>query len=135
LYGYVANSPLKYTDPLGLFRNPWEIFNDAMNDARQTGLPGAHNGAQDAYRHCLASCLMAKENGQGPAIAFGWANEKYGDWAHNQEQGERAMDNSNNACGRNFAKNKQDCKNSCLAAAQNGTLKTYQSGSSPGYWY
>jgi hypothetical protein len=78
---------------------------------------------------------MAKENGQGFAELFGWANEKWGDWFHNQQQGERRMDDSNNACGRDFARNNQDCRNSCVAAVQSGGLKTYQSGSTPGYWY
>jgi RHS repeat-associated protein len=136
-YGYAENNPLRYTDPLGLWRNPSDIYDDAVNDARRSGLPGPHNGAQDAYRHCLASCETARENTAAAAQCLAWANEKKGDWTHNQERGERSMDDHNNAVGIGFggtAKSTQDCRNACMGTARSGVLKTYESGSTPGYW-
>jgi RHS repeat-associated protein len=134
MYAYVMNNPISFVDPLGLWRWPSDIHDDAMQDARRSGLPGAHNGPQDAYRHCLASCVMAQENGQISSEFLGWANEKKGDWLHNQPEGERLMDDFNNACGRGFAESGQDCRSSCLGAAQSGGLQK-QPDSTPGYWY
>jgi RHS repeat-associated protein len=57
LYAYTMNNPTNFADPLGLWRNPSDIFEDAIRDARGSGLPDPHNGLQDAYRHCLASCM------------------------------------------------------------------------------
>jgi uncharacterized protein RhaS with RHS repeats len=136
-YGYVAGNPLGYVDPLGLWRSPSKIYDDAMRDARGSGLPGAHNGPQDAYRHCLASCEMAREDGEPITQCLAYGNEKWGDWFHNQERGERSMDDFNNAMGIAFGKSArsfQGCKSMCMAATTRGLLKTYQSGSSPGYW-
>ncbi len=135
---YVGGNPLSYTDPLGLWRKPSEIYDDALRDARRSGLPGSHNGLQDAYRHCLASCEMARENGHVAAQCLGWANEKRGDLWRNQEEGERQMDDFNNAVGFGFgqsAHSYQSCQNLCMNAATSGGLKTYTPGTSPGYRY
>jgi hypothetical protein len=81
--------------------------------------------------------MLARENSQVEASVLGWANEKKGDWTHNQEEGERAMDDFNNQCGRDAAKNAnstQDCINSCLSKASSGQLRTYTPGTTPGYW-
>jgi RHS repeat-associated protein len=139
LYGYVKNNPISFVDPYGLWRSPSDIYNDALKDA-QSKFPRSdlHNGSGDAYRHCLASCMMAGEDGNAVASFLGWANEKRGDWTHNQERGEREMDDYNNAQGRQCAKSAkstQDCQQSCMSAVTSGNLKTYQSGSTPGYWY
>ncbi|MBU1043189.1 MAG: RHS repeat-associated core domain-containing protein [Candidatus Omnitrophica bacterium] len=138
LYGYVEGNPVRWIDPVGLLRLPSDIYNDAMKDAQSRfPLKDLHNGLGDAYRHCLASCDMARENGQMTSQFLGWANEKKGDWTHNQERGERAMDDFNNEYGRDCAKSsqsKQDCQQKCLKATRSDSLKTYKSGTTRGYW-
>ena len=81
--------------------------------------------------------MMSSEDGNAVSSLLGWANEKRGDWTHNQERGEREMDDYNNAKGRQCskgAKSTKDCQQSCMGAVNSGDLKTYQSGSTPGYW-
>ena len=119
-YAYVGGDPISNTDPMGLRRSPGDIYNDAKNDAHSRYPRNTwHNGAGDAYRHCLASCMMTQENSEVEAAFFGWANEKYRDWTDGQEIGERRMDDANNAVGRvcgTMAKSKQDCVSGCLNA-------------------
>ena len=137
LYAYTMNNPANFADALGLWRNPSDIYDDAMKRAQNSPFPGQHNGLQDAYRHCLASCMLTRENSEFEAQILGWANEKWGDWFHNQEEGEREADESNNACGSWFgqtANSTQDCERSCGKATRNGTLQTYQQGATPRYW-
>ncbi|MBS0180720.1 MAG: RHS repeat-associated core domain-containing protein [Nitrospira sp.] len=137
LYAYTMNSPTNFADALGLWRNPSNIYDEAMRRAQNSPFPDPHNGLQDAYRHCLASCMLACENSEFEARILGWANEKRGDWFHNQEEGEREADEANNKCGRGFgqtANSTQDCEQSCGNAARNGTLQTYHQGTTPHYW-
>jgi len=72
LYGYVKNNPISFVDPYGLWRSPSDIYNDALKDA-QSKFPRSdlHNGSGDAYRHCLASCMMAGEDGNAVASFLG----------------------------------------------------------------
>jgi RHS repeat-associated protein len=137
-YAYVGANPVRFSDPLGLWRSPWTIFDDAFKDQILI-FPDRnlwHNREGDAYRHCLASCMMSRENSTFESRLFGWANEKRGDWFHNQERGEREMDDFNNAYGRQCAqesKSTTDCQQSCLSAANSGKLKTYVPGTTSGY--
>ncbi|VAW78256.1 Rhs family protein, partial [hydrothermal vent metagenome] len=137
LYNYTGNNPVNFIDPVGLFRNPFDIYDDALQDAQNSTFPGPHNGPQDAYRHCLASCENARENGQAIAQCLGFANEKKGDFERGQEEGERAMDDHNNAIGFAFgssAQSFQGCRNMCSVAVNNGTtINNYQPGSTPNY--
>jgi uncharacterized protein RhaS with RHS repeats len=139
LYRYVENNPINFIDPNGLWRNPSQVFDQASQEARNLfSRRSLHNGKGDAYRHCLASCEMARENGQIVSEILGWANEVRGNLTHNQEIGENLMDNFNNAYGRKCATNAdgfQDCSKRCLEATAQGDLGTYESGTSRGYLY
>jgi RHS repeat-associated protein len=138
LYAYVAQDPINAIDPSGLEifprgvplpskpqRSPFDIFSDAARLASISGLPGPSNGPQDAYRHCLASCMTTKEVGPGEAAILGWANEVFGH--PGQESGERAMDDRNNACGRAIGKTARstaDCESGCRNALSAGRLQS-----------
>lgn len=78
-----------------------------------------------------------RENGEATTQCMAWANEKKGDWQRRQEQGERAMDDHNNAIGIGFggsANSYQDCQNMCMGAVNSGqTINNYQPGSTPNY--
>jgi len=140
VYAYVSANPLTYTDPLGLWRWPSDIFNDAMNDT-SASFPHSqtqHNDSADAYRHCLASCMMTRENSEFEARVFGWMNEKLRNIASQQERGEEHMDNNNNAIGRECGRTAQstgDCSSGCMNALVNGRLiNSYRPGWTRPYW-
>jgi RHS repeat-associated protein len=147
LYAYVRNDPVNYVDTRGLWpfpsRLPGTIKDWATqetekrwpNDAEGNPNPARHNGDGDAFRHCLASCEMAREYGSTIAEALGDAHEFRGD-LNGQERGEKEMDKHNNKCGREAAeeaKSAEDCAKGCDEALKNGKLKTYQAGTTSTY--
>ena len=112
-YAYVSASPVGAVDPLGLSEAGDQIaavgvrramggMDAAMRAqgiAERSGLPGPHNGPQDAYRHCLWSCLLAQSMGEQSARKIGDTHEATNK-KNNQPQDEQDMDQANNAAGR-----------------------------------
>jgi RHS repeat-associated protein len=142
LYTYVRNNPVSLTDAFGLYGMKDQASTDAASRFPHDQL---HNGPGDAYRHCLASCMYTQRYGSSAAEFLGDLNEDFGDIWHNQEKGERAMDEHNNACGRKLGNQSKanegdsslkDCSNKCLNALTNGDLiNQYTPKTTPGYWY
>ena len=97
-----------------------ELAQEAFKTAKKSGLPGPHNGSQDAFRHCFWSCRMAQELGKDKSKTVGDVHEQCG----NGPAKENAMDQFNNAKGRDLATSAGGCKKECLDATTNGTLKT-----------
>lgn len=63
------------SDPVTTFNT----LNDQVADAaKQSRLPGLHNGPADAYRHALWTAAMTKKYGSNTARLVGLANEIYG---------------------------------------------------------
>ena len=146
LYSYVNNSPIDWVDPsgerpYGVYHkvDPKEVTSDCLtagpietaigrylateaNDAAaHSGLPGGVGGPQDAYRHCLWSCMMAKAIGADKAKSIGDCHEQSGDDV-GQKPEDAAMDTANNGQGREAAKCPDDCKDSCMNKLNSGDL-------------
>lgn len=73
---------------------------NAQTAAANTGLPGPHDGKQDAFRHAYWNALMLDAVGRYWATRWGTAHE---DGAINQRAIERTMDLTNNERGRQAA--------------------------------
>jgi RHS repeat-associated protein len=140
-YAYVGGNPISRVDPDGLdWREKMKDLKDvglidsytASNDAdaassiaKQSGLPGSWNGPQDAYRHCVWSCMMTKDIGAGKAKSVGDNHEDAGDREHHQPKGERDMDTANNAAGRTCGAkdgDKKNCPQKCMDLYLGGGL-------------
>jgi RHS repeat-associated protein len=137
-FSYVGSDPLSFVDIYGLWRWPGEIYEDAVRDAQSSGLSGPHNGTQDAYRHCVASCESTRENGALLTYCIAVMNENRGDWLRGQEVGERGMDDINNAIGiahGRSAASSTDCRIRCSNSVNIGATVNYTSGSTPRYSY
>jgi len=116
LYAYVANRPISAVDPLGLASGDWwnpisyfpdldgarRIADEVLREAAGTGLPGAHNGPQDAWRHARWNQRMAEELGWLTAVVAGYGHELQ-DLFRGQPLDELLMDLHNNREGRGIA--------------------------------
>jgi RHS repeat-associated protein len=154
-YRYVGNSPVNLVDPYGLdwLENLSDLWDAGLYDswkakkaaekafelARKSKLPGVHNGKQDAFRHCVWSCLMAQSIPKEDAKEIGDNHESAGDRVHNQPACEKSMDLHNNKVGRNLAFNKkgkkQDCAKKCMSKLKSGGLIYGVSGKAINYEY
>jgi hypothetical protein len=136
-YVYARNSPLRWVDPSGLVcqlapcaqgepaeclsragfkacRQASDCGNVATGLSRRTGLPGAHNGPQDALRHCILSCCMAATSGAKIAKIIGDLHEECGGNPGN----EICMDLQNNSVGGKIGagiKRGTDVASTCLS--------------------
>jgi hypothetical protein len=90
----------------------------ALKSARDSGLPGLHNGRADAYRHCLWSCEMSRSIGVEKAQLVGDNHEAWG----NNPAGETQMDLFNNRAGREFSSSPTPCSSSCMQGVEEGSL-------------
>ena len=151
VYAYVGNDPISRWDRFGLEGAPdfrekfWAVFETgyatartgyalaqrSSREAQRSGLPGPLNGPQDAYRHCIWSCLMAQNLGEGSAKAIADNHENRNDRAGQSAQ-ERKMDEANNAAGRRCGKDSEDkssCEDKCRGLLNSGNL--YGLGGAP----
>jgi hypothetical protein len=100
----------------------------AAADAENSGLDGAHNGQQDAYRHCLWACYM----GSNPKLGAAKAAKIL---ATHEEQGggpsdENAMDACNNDAGicasqdpkKDDPDPHKNCQKKCMKKLKDGKL-------------
>jgi RHS repeat-associated protein len=96
---------------------------DAEVIAQDSGLPGPHNGPQDAYRHCEASCEATKALGPDQAKMAGDVHELYNSLASpTQPRSELIMDTWNNSAGRVIGITGQACPEGCMNAFNRGVL-------------
>lgn len=105
---------------VGLY-NAWKAYKAseaAGQRAGKSGLTGQRNGPQDAFRHCLWLCLMAKSIGTDNARLIGQNHEKHGE----ANKAENQMDLSNNEQGIMCAVEGKDCFDCCLDKVSTGRL-------------
>jgi RHS repeat-associated protein len=143
-YSYVRSNPLDRTDVKGLYDQnsnegqamdasnqagvwcpivAYYAKDEALKQAALSGLPDAHNGAQDAFRHCDWSCLMTKFAGTNCAKAVGEIHEAAGN-SKGQPADEFEMDNYNNGQGRDAAcEPGMNCHEACRKKLQNCELR------------
>jgi RHS repeat-associated protein len=134
LYAYAEGDPINRLDPDGrdlqeaweasLAVGPYDAYQAGTTDrsaaetaAQQSGLPGPHNGPQDAFRHCVWSCLMTQRLGPEGAKAIGDIHEAAGT-RQGQPRNEDLMDTLNNAVGRQCGQqqDKKPCSQRCMDA-------------------
>lgn len=100
-YGYYMNdaefSWCKWPSRWGLCKAMSDHASAATAAAQSSGLSGAHNGRQDAFRHCYWNARMRIGHGQDKAKEFADRHEE----SPGQPSYEKTMDLNNNAIGRN----------------------------------
>jgi len=148
LYDYVGDDPIDNNDPSGLSIN-WTITKRNLDESGHDALSGmspaeeliaswcAHeagqkaeelvrngqtDGPQDALRHCMWSCCMARLMGAQAAKVIGDNHENRNDKYGENNPGARNMDQSNNKSGRASANCSGSCADSCLAKLKKGRL-------------
>ncbi|OGQ81462.1 MAG: hypothetical protein A2289_26240 [Deltaproteobacteria bacterium RIFOXYA12_FULL_58_15] len=143
-YSYALSNPQVYADPNGYhpvavavglgaaaaalynyLKASW-IVDEAINDADSRYDDGTVEGAgrADAYRHCMASCEMAMNYGEGLAemAGDGWES-----WYNRNAAPEKQADFSNNSCGRQLSRGADsytDCASACADALEGGGLNS-----------
>ncbi|GAB3356221.1 RHS repeat-associated core domain-containing protein [Lysobacter tyrosinilyticus] len=136
-FSYVSDRPLESTDRMGLSEFTRAVrgvgiidtyradsaSDDAEEAAEGSGLPGPISGPQDAYRHCVWSCLMTQRIGSASAKFIGDSHELEGRERH-QSQLDEAMDQANNAAGRQcgLMKDQDNCQQRCMRRILDGGL-------------
>ncbi len=95
-----------------------KIADYSLAAARKTGLPGQHNGAADAWRHCFWNCEMTKDIGRDQAKSIADNHEKHG----GGPDIENLMDKRNNWEGRECGEAKGGCDMCCQDKLDRGTL-------------
>lgn len=76
-----------------------QVLEVASEEARQSGLPGLHNGPGDAVRHIVGAAELRRRGGAWYAWTILQANERDGTHIRNQPADLAAMDDANNAIG------------------------------------
>jgi RHS repeat-associated protein len=140
VFSYAIENPINHTDPSGkdsqemrdairgagirdAYRAGTSLASEASDTANRSQLPGAHNGPEDAFRHCVWQCLITKASGAADASTVGYAHERAGGRkTPAQPQGEAIMDLKNNAVGRACGADPRDCTDSCLDKLTTGNL-------------
>jgi RHS repeat-associated protein len=114
-----------------------DIADDVRNAARDHSTFGddAHSSTsnpnidteQDAYRHCLWSCELAKKFGRGNAIFV----TNFHEIELRGRASSRAMDRHNNRCGARLGASGAECAASCEQAVRSGDLSVTRAWGDP----
>ena len=102
---------------------PNTIKNKATLSAQKSGLPGATNGKQDAYRHCVATGEASRQYGETVAILGGM----YHEITNPNPPSVRAMDLNNNAAVAHIGSKSNsfnEVEKGCMTAVSSGRLQT-----------
>lgn len=93
--------------------------NTASQAARDSGLPGLHNGPADAYRHAYWNCLMIRSIGVDQAQTVSDTHEEFGANHPNEQR----MDLHNNQKGREAGQQDGDCHQLIMSMLRSGDLQ------------
>lgn len=115
LYGYVANVPVRFVDPLGL-----ELLTDgrtALDDfvEQYTNMHRANWKNSDKYFHCLANCNAARRGGIDAFDARLWSDlrENFDYYVKGDSLAACAADQRANRDGREQGKKGKNCRQAC----------------------